>query len=106
MEVHEWTLRFCRVAAGECKRVLCAIHGNVGRNTVTLPGLVQWDFSVHKQFQVRESQALQFRFEAFNFPNHPNWGKPDITKSSPAFGKIRSTRTNMREIQVALKYMF
>src|SRR5882762_10925421 len=33
MEVHEWTLRFCRVAAGECKRVLCAIHGNVGWNS-------------------------------------------------------------------------
>src|SRR5258705_12980625 len=33
MEVHEWILRFCRVAAGECKRVLCAIHGNVGWNS-------------------------------------------------------------------------
>ena len=81
-------------------------HGNVGRNTVTLPGLIQLDFSVHKQFQIVENQALQFRFEAFNLLNHPNWGKPDITRTSPAFGKIRSTRTNMREIQVALKYMF
>ncbi len=77
-----------------------------GVNTVTIPGLVQLDFSVHKQFQIVENQALQFRFEAFNLPNHPNWGKPDITRTSSSFGKIRSTRTNMREIQVALKYMF
>ncbi len=80
--------------------------GNAGRNTVTLPGLVQWDFSLHKEFRVVENQALQFRFEAFNFANHPNWGKPDITRTSATFGKIRSTRTNMREMQVALKYMF
>src|SRR5260370_34304120 len=31
MEVHEWTLRFCRVAAGECWHVFCAVHGDVVR---------------------------------------------------------------------------
>ena len=78
----------------------------MGRNTITLPGLVQWDFSVHKQFPIVENHALQFRFEAFNLPNHPNWGNPDISITSQTFGRINSTRTNMREIQVALKYMF
>ena len=87
--------------------------GNVGRNTLIGPGLIQWDFSVHKDFHIVENHSLQFRFEAFNLPNHPNWANPDTglttppgTPIPPAFGKIRGTRTNMRELQFALKYLF
>jgi hypothetical protein len=80
--------------------------GTAGRNTVITPGSVQWDFSVHKEFRVLEGQALQFRFEAFNFPNHANWGNPDNAITNSSFGTITSTRTNMREMQVALKYTF
>ncbi len=29
------------------------------------------DLSIFKDFKVRESQSIQFRFEAFNFLNHP-----------------------------------
>ena len=80
--------------------------GNVGRNTIITPGLMQWDFSVHKDFRIVENHSLQFRFEAFNFPNHPNWANPDTGTTSVNFGKIRGTRTNMRELQFALKYLF
>jgi hypothetical protein len=70
------------------------------------PGLTQWDFSTLKETRVREGHTIQFRFEAFNFPNHPNWGTPGVTISAPYFGKVRSTRTAMREIQFGLKYVF
>ncbi|HYR84795.1 MAG TPA: hypothetical protein VE422_12015 [Terriglobia bacterium] len=70
------------------------------------PGVIQWDFSTHKDFRIAENHTVQFRFEAFNLPNHPNWGNPDGSRSSTSFGKIRTTRTNMRELQVALKYLF
>ncbi len=56
--------------------------GNVGRNSLTGPGLIQWDFSIHKDFRIVEGQFVQFRFEAFNFPNHPNWGNPDTSITS------------------------
>src|SRR5262249_35125411 len=52
--------------------------GNVGRNTVIGPGLISWDFSTMKHFRVREGHQVQFRFEAFNFPNHPNFGTPEL----------------------------
>jgi hypothetical protein len=80
--------------------------GTAARNTVITPGSIQLDFSAHKEFRIVENQALQFRFEAFNIPNHPNWGNPDLSYTSQTFGRINTTRTNMREIQVALKYMF
>jgi hypothetical protein len=81
-------------------------HGNVGRNTLTGPGTIGWDFAMHKDFLFTERQRLQFRFEAFNFPNHPNWGNPNTNATAAAFGTIVGTRGNMRQLQFALKYYF
>jgi hypothetical protein len=81
-------------------------HGNVGRNTLTSPGIIQWDFSMLKDFLFTEQHRLQFRFEAFNVPNHPNWGNPDANITSANFGRITGTRGNMRNLQFALKYIF
>jgi hypothetical protein len=80
--------------------------GNVGRNTIIGPGIISWDFSTIKNFAVRETQQLQFRFEAFNLPNHPSWGIPNATRNNAGFGTIRSTRTEMRTLQFGLKYIF
>ena len=81
-------------------------HGSVGRNTLIGPGLFQLDASLLKNFRLTESQTIQFRFEAFNAPNHPNWGNPNVSIISPNFGTINGTRTNMRELQFGLKYIF
>lgn len=82
-------------------------HGNVGRNTLTGPGIIGWDFSTLKDFNFNEQHRLQFRFEAFNFPNHPNWDNPNANINAGAnFGVITGTRGNMRNLQFALKYIF
>ena len=81
-------------------------HGNVGRNTLIGPGIISWDFSALKNVRVREGHQVQFRFEAFNLPNHPNWGLPNASRLSPGFGTIRNTRTDMRDLQFGLKYVF
>ncbi len=80
--------------------------GNVGRNTMIGPGLVGWDFSLAKYTEIREGHRLEFRFEAFNFPNRPNFGFPNTTFISSSFGRISSTVTTMRELQFGLKYLF
>jgi outer membrane receptor protein involved in Fe transport len=80
--------------------------GNAGRSALRGPGFRQMDFSLTKNTKIREGHSLQFRFEAFNFPNHPNWLTPSTSPRSPAtFGKITAART-MREMQFGLKYSF
>jgi hypothetical protein len=87
-------------------RVPAGTLGNVGRNTMMGPGIFNWDASIFKNFQFKEQHQLQFRAEFFNAANHPNLGFLNTTLSSAAFGTIRATNGNMREIQLALKYIF
>jgi hypothetical protein len=44
-----------------------------GVNWLYNPGLIQFDMSVQKQFSVRERLRFQFRVDAFNVFNHPNF---------------------------------
>lgn len=88
-------------------------YGNGGRNLMMGPSMRAWDFSAHKNFFIGEDHRLTFRFEAFNFPNHPNWGNPgnnwgtnDPARPSSSFNVIRGTNTSMRELQFGLKYDF
>ena len=80
--------------------------GNVGRNTLIGPRILNWDFSTHKDFPITETHRVEFRFEAFNFMNHPNWANPNTSRNSAGFGSIGGTRTSMRQLQFALKYVF
>jgi len=80
--------------------------GSTGRNTLIGPRLFNFDASAIKDFHVSESQYLQFRLESFNSTNHPNWGNPNSSVFSPDFGTITGTRTAMRQLQLALKYIF
>jgi hypothetical protein len=69
------------------------------------PGLVQFDFSIAKRFDVDESRYVQFRTELFNAFNHPNFGPPDLRRESGTFGRIR-TAASGRIIQFGLKVYF
>ncbi len=80
--------------------------GNSNRNTITGPGIINVDASLNKNFAIKENHKLEFRFEVFNAPNHPNWGQPGTTLRTATFGVIGGTRTDPRDIQLALKYMF
>jgi len=86
--------------------------GNCARNNLRGPRQVNIDFSTMKAFRVGERQAIQFRMEMFNAPNHVELGTPNTgwgsSNKAPvsSFGTITSTRANMRQIQFALKYNF
>jgi hypothetical protein len=97
--------------------------GNVGRNTLVGPGLVQVDAAIKRSFSIYERLGGEFRVEAFNIANHPNLGDPLGTQaqlpSSVAsgakitagqvgtFGTITSTQNAFqREMQFAMKLTF
>jgi hypothetical protein len=69
------------------------------------PGLVNIDFSLARNFAIRENLRLQFRAEALNLPNHPNFNYPSSTQNSPSFGHIASAN-DPRQIQLGLKLVF
>jgi len=86
--------------------------GNAGRNILTSPGFEDIDFSIAKTTTIKERAALQFRAEAFNLFNHPNFGQPTNNLASSAFGQILATRTtrgdlgSSRQLQLGLKLIF
>ena len=111
-------------------------RGTAGRNIVNGPTLKTLDFSVVKIFRINERFNLQFRAEAFNLFNRPNFDLPSnaqdgeqvfSTLAAPgandpciagtrtpelcfartgSAGKIFNTVSDSREIQFALKLVF
>lgn len=101
--------------------------GNLGRNTLIGPKFVNFDMSLAKNTKIREKLNVQFRVEAFNIFNHPNFGLPDFTLyTGPACpgrtppntncpgpgipnshaGVISNTVSTSRQLQFAVKLVF
>ncbi|HKX30728.1 MAG TPA: carboxypeptidase regulatory-like domain-containing protein, partial [Blastocatellia bacterium] len=93
-------------------------QGTLGRNTLIGPALVSIDMSLAKTFKVDEKRSLQLRAECFNAPNHPNFATPSGRTAftgvradgsaivAPDAGRITSTVTTSRQIQLGLKLSF
>jgi hypothetical protein len=47
--------------------------GSLGRGIIRGPGIRNVDFSLNKNFPFGERYSIQFRAEAFNIFNHPNF---------------------------------
>lgn len=85
--------------------------GNSGRNILFGPGTKQFDLSVFKEFYFTEKRErhLQFRAEAFNVLNTPQFNNPNTQIGNPAAGTITSAgapllfQRTSRQIQLALK---
>ena len=79
--------------------------GNSGRNIVSGPGLANLDLSLQKKWVLHENQALEFRLDAFNALNHPNFNLPGRIFGAANFGVVTSAQ-DARELQLALKLIF
>ena len=79
--------------------------GNAGRNILDGPGFQSFNASLVKNTHFTETVNLQFRVEAFNLFNHPNFNLPDNFLGSPTFGRITSAR-DPRHLQFGLKLLF
>jgi len=86
-------------------------YGNLGRGTLTGPGLGDVDLSVFKNTTISEQANLQFRIEIFNLLNRANFGPPNATvfsagAISPSAGTITTLATQSRQIQFGVKMIF
>ncbi len=79
--------------------------GDAGRNILDGPGFQNVNASLMKTTRLKEGLDLQFRAEAFNLFNHPNFDLPDNFLGSPTFGRILSAQSP-RHIQFGLKLLF
>jgi hypothetical protein len=95
------------------------IVGNAPRNFVRGFGAGQVNLAVRREFHLREGFGLQFRAEAFNVLNHPNFGFIDSTYGDATFGQATQTLNQSlgtvasqyqqggpRSMQLALKLHF
>ena len=88
--------------------------GNLKRGDVRGPDISNIDFSVAKNWKVKERYGIQFRTEMFNVFNHTNFrahnastagGGIENNLSNSGFGRASSTR-GPREIQFGFKFTF
>ncbi len=100
-------------------------QGTLGRNPLTGFGMYQVDLAMRREFRVHERFRFEFRLEAFNMLNHPNFGDPTRYLNSPILGESTSMLNMMlgtgspasglapvmqtggpRSLQVSLRFRF
>ncbi len=83
--------------------------GNAPRFTPNLraDGTHHADINLAKNFRIRESIRVQFRAEAYNLTNTPQFAPPGLTVGAADFGQVSNTRFNdRRNVQLGLKVLF
>jgi hypothetical protein len=88
-------------------QTFATLFGNARRGILRGPAQYNVDFSVFKNFKVSEDFNLQFRAEAFNLFNTPQFGLPyNAVDATGLAGSISSTVHAPRQLQLALKLSF
>jgi hypothetical protein len=99
-KITEWfnTAAFAQPALGN--------FGNSGRSILRMPGINNLDFALFKNFSLPKNATLQFRVEAFNALNHPQWSGVGTDMRNPSnFGVVTSARDG-RIVQLGAKLLW
>ena len=79
--------------------------GTLGKGTVRGTAINTVDFSVAKNWSIKERYGIQFRTEFFNLFNHTNFVGFDVDTRNSTFGTLNSAQAP-REIQLGIKFTF
>jgi len=86
--------------------------GTLPRNTIVGPDMRTVDLVAGKSVGVGGSRELQLRFECFNLLNRANFGTPqqNVFNTNGTVredaGRITSTSTSARQIQLGVKFVW
>jgi hypothetical protein len=93
-------------------------QGTLGRNVIFAPGFSEFDLALRRTVKLSERTNLDWKAEAFNVVNHPEFGSYGTTYGNSLFGISQATLNNSlsgnslyqvggpRSIQVSLKLHF
>ena len=81
-------------------------YGNAGVFPLHGDDQIQLDSSLAKTFHLFERANLEFRADAFNTFNHPDFGTPDATVGDGGEGQVTSTSVDNRRMQLSLRLTF
>jgi trimeric autotransporter adhesin len=97
--VAEWfnTAAFSKPLPGE--------YGDARRNSIIGPGTKVFDMAFTKVIPLKESRMLEFRAQATNIFNIPNWSSIDTSVTSPTFGRVTGVGA-MRQITMTARFRF
>ena len=79
--------------------------GTIGSGAIRGPGAWNVDFSLAKEFKLRETVKLQIRSDMFNIFNHVNLTGLVTGIDNSSFGQLRATR-GQRQIQLNGRIMW
>jgi hypothetical protein len=106
----EWfnTAAFCSPSqtfgstpAGTCSNPNGTSFGDAGRNIIEGPGQVIVDMSFGKTITIKESRALELRFQAANVFNFVNYSSINTIVNSLTFGQVTSAAATRRMTVIA-----
>lgn len=80
-------------------------YGDARPSTIRGPREISFNVAGYKTFPIYERVALQFRAEAFNFLNHPNFGSIDPNVGSGTYGQVTSS-LDPRELEFSARINF
>jgi hypothetical protein len=103
----------CPTSFGPYVRPAFGTFGNIFRDSLNGPGLVNTDLSIAKKFRITESFSASFRADAFNLFNKANLGQPNscVDCQGQGAGLITSIissqdGSSMRRLQFSLRLEF
>ncbi len=104
----EWfnTAAFCSPSsssgtANACVNPNGGFFGDAGRHVIEGPGEVVMDMSLSKTFTIKESRALELRFQAANVFNFINYSSINTTVNSFQFGQVTAASATRRITLIA-----
>ena len=83
----------------------CGTYGDARRNSIIGPGTVLFDMAFTKVIPLKESRVLEFRAQATNIFNMPNYSSIDTSVTSPTFGRVTAVGA-MRQITMTARFRF
>ena len=87
-------------------QVYTTTWGNATRGSLRGPAFYDTDFSIFKDFKLKERGQLELRAEIFNLFNTPQFALPSNVVDTPNAGQITSTLHESRQIQVSANISF